>query len=74
MNRIVLLACTLMLFSCVKQKDYTCNCTADNTQVKTEKYLDVQKHLAETNCEDLETSLNDTTISHSSRHVMCDIN
>lgn len=73
MSRIVLFACTLLLFSCVRQKDYTCNCVADNTQVKREVYLDVQKHLAEDNCDDLETSLNDTTVFHGARHVSCSI-
>jgi hypothetical protein len=73
MNRIVLLACTLLLFSCDKTQDYTCNCVRDNVQVKKEVYPQVPKHMAEDRCEETQASLNDTVVTHGAIETFCEL-
>lgn len=50
MYRIVLLALTVTLFSCVNKGNYTCTCSQNNTLVKSFTYNDINKKNAQDNC------------------------
>lgn len=50
MYRIVLLALTVTLFSCVKKGNYTCTCSQSNVLLKSVTYNDINKKNAQDNC------------------------
>lgn len=50
MYRIVLLALTVTLFSCVNKGNYTCTCSQNNTLVKSFTYNDINKKNAQDKC------------------------
>lgn len=74
MYRIVLLAFSVTLFSCVKKGNYTCTCSHNNTLVKSVTYNDINKKNAEDNCNSITDEYRTVDSSKTGVPVTCTLN